>query len=497
MSDPLDFSNSPAAELPAGGAPDKVVSTGGYSDSEGQRKDILKVALTALAGTSIEFYDFFLYGTAAALVFPSVFFPKDNSPLVGLLASFSTFAIGFFARPAGAMVFGHFGDRVGRKSTLVIALVLMGISTTLIGCLPTYESVGLLAPALLVFLRIMQGFALGGQWGGAVLIITESAPKGRRGFYGSFAQMGAPIGTILANVAFLSVSVSVTPSALLSWAWRIPFLFSVLLIAIGVFIQLNLKETPAFRRLNENHMNPHALPVVDTAAEVDGDLRLEPVRLAPEITRHRYPVAQVLRRHPKEILVAAGIFLGMQVSFYILVAFSVAYGTKASGLNLPSSTMLTAVLFGATAMIPGIFLGSIISDQHGRRGILMLSAFFLGIWSFAIFPLINTGSLLWIAVAVCVGQLFNGMIFGPLAALFSEMFETSVRYSGASLGYQIGTLLGGALAPLIATALFARFQSWVPIAVYMSTACAVTIFSASRLPDTRAVDMATLGREAR
>lgn len=437
---------------------------------------IRRVALTALAGTSIEFYDFFLYGTAAALVFPRVFFPDTIPPLVGLLASFSTFALGFFARPLGAVIFGNLGDRVGRKTALVAALLLMGVSTTLIGCLPSFATAGSIAPVLLVLLRLVQGLALGGQWGGAVLLVTESAPRHQRGLYGSFAQMGAPLGSILANLAFLIVTASVSAEALLSWGWRVPFLLSVVLIFIGIYTQTKLQDTPAFRQLKEAHERRQAAL---------GGLT-DQVAAAPE--RHS-PVVEALRRHPKEIALAAGTFIAMQCSFYILVTFCVAYGTKASGLNLPSSTMLTAVLLGAVAMIPGIYTASVISDSHGRRGILMVSAALLALWSFAIFPLINTRSLLWISTALVVGQFLNGMIFGPLAALFSEMFGTRVRYSGASLGYQLGTLLGGALAPLIATALLARFGSWLPIAIYMASMCGITLVSVWLLRETHRVDL--------
>lgn len=439
------------------------------NSSKAKQHSIRKVASIALAGTSIEFYDFFLFGTAAALVFPSVFFPSTIPPLIGLIASFSTFAVGFFARPLGAVVFGTLGDRVGRKPALVAALLLMGISTTLIGCLPSFERIGSAAPITLVLLRFLQGFALGGQWGGAVLIITESAPRHRRAFYGSFAQMGAPVGAILANLAFLIMAACASPEALLSWAWRVPFIFSVVLIAIAICMQKKLEDTTAFlafKRIQEQ--------------------RQSTMRGGPS------PVIESLRRYPKEIALAAGTFVGMQASFYILATFSVAYGTSASGLNLPNSLMLTAVLLGAIAMAPGIYCASVISDQHGRRGILMISASLLALWSFAIFPLINTRSLLWISLAICVGQFLNGMIFGPLAALFSEMFGTKIRYSGASLGYQIGTLLGGAVAPLVATALIAHVGNWLPVATYMATMCAITVFSVWLLDETHQVDLVNM-----
>jgi len=427
-----------------------------------------KTAIAALVGTSIEYYDFFLYGTASALVFPTVFFPKGGST-AALLASFSTFAIGFFARPLGAVFFGHLGDRHGRKPALVAALLLMGVATTLIGCLPSYAQVGLAAPLLLVAFRVLQGLALGGQWGGAILILTENAPVGRRGFYGSFAQMGAPVGAILSNILFLGVSALVGSDSLIAWAWRVPFLLSLVLIGVAVVMQFKLQDTAAFRAIQE------------------AELR----RLATG-RRARSPVIEVFRCYPKQILLAAGTFVAMNVSFYVLVTFSLAYGTTASGLHVPSSTMLSGVLFGAMMMIPGIFFSSIISDRHGRRTVLMISAALLAAWSFAVFPLMNTRSFWGICTALCVGQFLNGMIFGPLAALFSEMFPATVRYSGASLGYQLGTILGGALAPLVATTLLARFGNPLAISIYMAAMCIITICSVWLITEQRAAQPITL-----
>jgi len=409
-----------------------------------------RTAIAALAGTSIEYYDFFLYGTASALVFPAVFFPSRVTA-TALLASFSTFAIGFLARPLGAVIFGHIGDRRGRKPALVIALLLMGIATTLIGCLPSYAHVGPVAPVLLVALRLLQGLALGGQWGGAILIVTENAPACRRGFYGSFAQMGAPLGAIFANVVFLGVSAAVGSDGLLSWAWRIPFLLSIALIGVALITQFRLQDTVAFRALQE--MEAHGAG----------------------IGAGRSPVVESFRLFPKQILQAAGAFVAMNVSFYVLVTFSLAYGSNASGLGIPSSTMLTGVLLGAIAMVPGTFLSSVISDRWGRRSILITSSALLACWAFALFPFLNTRTLWGICTALCVGQFLNGMIFGPLAALFSEMFPAAVRYSGASLAYQLGAILGGALAPLAATSLLIRFGTPVAVSIYMAAMCVITI----------------------
>ena len=417
-------------------------------------RSVRKIALTALAGTSIEWYDFFLYGTAAALVFPTAFFSAGMPPVIALLASFSTFAVGFIARPIGGIIFGHYGDRLGRKKALVVALVLMGTATTLIGCLPTYASIGAAAPLLLIVLRFAQGIAIGGQWGGAVLIATENAPAQRRGFYGSFAQVGAPVGVILANLAFLLVSANTSPEAFMQWGWRVPFLVSIVLIGLALFVQLRLEDTVEFLKLQK--------------------------RAAPP----RSPVLEALRTHPKQITLAAGAFLAVQVPFYILIAFVIAYGTGAAGPGVSRNTMLGAVLVGAVAMIPALLIAAAWSDRHGRRGVYMAGSVLLAVWSFAIFPLIDTGSFLWICVSLAVGQMLVAMMYGPQAAFVAEMFSTEVRYSGASLGYQLGAILGGGFAPIIATALLAEYQDTVGISIYMAIACAITLLSTWLLSET-------------
>lgn len=441
-----------------------------------------KVAGIALAGTSIEWYDFFLYGTAAALVFPALFFPKDLPPLLALLASFATFAVGFIARPLGGIIFGHFGDKRGRKSALVVALVLMGTATTFIGFLPSYATSGPIATLLLIACRFVQGLAIGGQWGGAMLLVTESAPPKRRGFYGSFAQVGAPVGVLLANAVFLSVSVAMPPEDFMSWGWRLPFIFSALLIGLALYIHLRLEETPSFRRLNQlREQRQHDLM---KRSAVMRQVSISEIEAELAVDRRPSPVLDALKSYPREIALVAGAFLAIQVSFYILTTFVIAYGTQAATLGLSRNTMLLAVLVGAAAMIPGVIGGAIISDNRGRRGVYAVGAALLAVWSFAIFPLIATGSLLWIAVAIGVGQFLVGLMYGPQAAFLTEIFSTRVRYSGVSLGYQFGAIVGGAIAPLVATSLLAKFGSPFWISVYMATACVITLFCVLMLPET-------------
>ncbi|MFT5208717.1 MAG: metabolite-proton symporter [Flavobacterium sp.] len=424
-----------------------------------------RVAMTSLAGTSIEWYDFFIYGTAAALVFPTLFFPEDMPPMVGLMAAFSTFAIGFLARPIGGIFFGHFGDRVGRKAALVTALLLMGVATTLIGCLPTYALIGPAAPILLTILRFSQGLAVGGQWGGAMLLVTENAPADKRGFYGAFAQAGAPMGIILANLAFLAVSAVTTDEQFMDWGWRIPFLASIILIGLSLYVQLTLEDTPAFREL-QNAVNDKIGTVEESAPPPS-----------------RSPVLEAISLYPKQILLAAGAFLSIQVVFYIVIAFLVAYGSSESGLGLPREIMLQAVLLSSLVQIPVLFIAGAYSDRHGRRGIYMLGAILSGIWAFAMFPLMDTGQFWLIVLAMSGGQIFLSMMYGPQAAFLAEMFSTNVRYSGASLGYQLGAILGGAMAPIVATFLWSEYGT-IYIAMYIAFASLLTLISVQMLSET-------------
>ena len=421
-----------------------------------KKSNMRKVALTALAGTSIEWYDFFLYGAAAALIFPSAFF-GEIPETTALILSLLTFAAGFIARPIGGIIFGHFGDRVGRKKTLIAALLLMGISSTLIGLLPTYAMIGVTAPIILTLLRFAQGLAIGGQWGGAMLLVTESAPSNQRGYYGAFAQAGAPIGVILANLALINTSALVSEEFFNTWGWRIPFLASAVLILISMYIQLNLEDTKAFKTLATNSNNKSNEQV------------------------QRSPVLEAIRRYPKRIMLAAGAFLSVQVTFYILIAFMLAYGVASA--NMERDDMLTAVLIGCAIMVPLQFMFSAYSDRNGRKGIFMLGAILSGVWAFAIFPLVDTGNFWLIVLALAFGLIFLAMMYGPQAAFFTELFSTEVRYSGATLGYQFGAIIGGAFAPTIAVKLWSDFDIfWV--SVYIAFASMLTLISVMLLTET-------------
>ena len=404
----------------------------------------LKIAVMASAGAAVEWYDFFIYGTAAALVFPTLFFPAGLPPVVAQIASFSTFAVGFIARPLGGMLFGHYGDTHGRKRALVMAMFLMGLSTMLIGLLPSYAKAGIAAPLLLVILRFAQGLAVGGQWGGAALLAIESAPPGKRGFYGSFVQVGVPLGVVLANCVFLAVSALTNDQAFMAWGWRVGFILSVGLIFIGFAVHHGIAE-------------PDAPPKdAQTAAR-------------------RSPLLEVVIDHWRIILLAGGAFIANNVCFYIAITYAIAYGSKVVGLD--RELLLAGVMVGSATMIPALIACGAASDRFGRGGVFLLGAFLSGAWAFAVFPMLEHGSPAAIFAAITIQLMFVSMMYGPQAALFAELFPKTVRYSGASLGYQIGAVAGGGFAPIIATALFAKYQSSLPISIYLAAACAVSFFS--------------------
>jgi MFS transporter, MHS family, shikimate and dehydroshikimate transport protein len=389
----------------------------------GATQSIKKVAAASFIGTTIEWYDFFLYGTAAALVFGDLFFPEAK-PLVGTLLAFSTYAVGFAARPIGGIVFGHFGDRIGRKAMLVLSLLIMGVATFLIGLLPTFASIGILAPILLVVLRFAQGIGVGGEWGGAVLMSVEHAPKGRRGFFGSWAQMGVPAGLLGSTAVFAIVQATTSEAAFMSWGWRVPFLVSAVLVGVGLFIRLKLMESPAFQRVKETK------------------------------TEARKPIVDVVRKYPREVLVAMGMRVAENGCFYILTVFVLAYGQDE--LGLAKGTMLTGVIIAAALGLVTVPLWGHLSDKFGRRPLYMAGAIVTTLWAFPLFGLIDTESpiLIWLSIVIGV-NLGHDLMYGPQAAYFSELFGTRVRYSGASLGYQLASVFAGGLAPLIATALLA------------------------------------------
>jgi metabolite-proton symporter len=417
--------------------------------------------MAAVGASSIEWYDFFIYGTAAALVFPKLFFSENLPAAVAQVASFSTFAVGFVARPVGGVVFGHFGDRFGRKRALVAALMLMGVATTLIGLLPTYGAIGLAAPLALIALRFAQGLAVGGQWGGAALLAIENAPEGRRGLYGSFPQLGVPLGVVLANLIFLVMAETISPGAFLAWGWRVPFVLSVVLVGLGLYVQLKLEDTPEFRAL--------------AAAEDRAVATAERVRA-------KNPILTVIARHPKEILLAGGSFVASNGCFYVVITYIVSYAT--AHLHVPRPQVLWAVLLGALLSAPSLPLTGWLSDRYGRRIVYLVGAVLSGVWAFVLWRLVDSTAFLPTLLGIAVALSALNFMYGPQAALFAELFSTEVRYSGASLGYQVGAILGGGFAPIIATALLETYESSTAIAGYMAVLCAVSFVSVLLLSET-------------
>lgn len=408
----------------------------------GARASIRQVAFASFVGTAVEWYDFFLYGTAAALVFNQLFFPNVD-PLTGTLASFATFGVGFFARPLGGMVFGHFGDRIGRKSMLVITLLMMGGATFCIGLLPTFESAGLLAPVLLVVLRFVQGFAVGGEWGGATLMAVEHAPDERRNFYASWPQMGAPAGLVLSTAVFTAFS-SLPDAAFFSWGWRVPFLLSIVLIGVGLFIRLRVLESPAFARVKE------------VGAE------------------SRAPLIEVLKSYPAATLLSVGVVLVNIGGYYIVITFTLAYATEQ--LGVARNVTLIGLLLAGLAEIAGILLFAYMADRVGRRPVALWSAAFVALLAYPYFLLVDTTvpGLIWLAMGVWTFA--AGALYGITGVLIAHLFEARVRYSGISLGYQGAGVVGGALAPLIATALvsLAGGSSWL-VATYLFAVSLVSL----------------------
>ncbi|MEU6134685.1 MFS transporter [Nocardioides sp. NPDC047086] len=405
----------------------------------------LKVASASFIGTTVEYYDFFIYGTAAALVFPALFFP-DSSPLVGTLLSFATFGVGFLARPVGGVVFGHFGDKVGRKKMLVISLVTMGLATTLMGLMPTHAQIGLAAPILLTLLRLVQGFAVGGEWGGATLMAVEHAPQGKRGFYGAFPQMGAPAGVGLATIAFF-LATKLSPAHFENWGWRLPFLFSALLVIIG----LTIAESPEFEAVRE---------------------RAESIKL---------PVAEAWRRHPREILLVAGTYLSQGVFAYICMSYLVSYATQEVGVARPS--VLIGVFIAAVVAVVLYAAFGALADRWGRKTIYLLGAALMLVSIAPAFALINTGSpVAFGAAIVMVFGIAMAPAGGVTGSLFSMVFVPEVRYSGASVGYTISQICGAAFAPTIATALYAANGTSGPVVIYLLIVAGISVVSVLLLP---------------
>jgi len=414
------------------------------------RKQLRRAIIASTVGTTIEWYDFFLYSTVTGLVFGRLYFPKSDAA-VATLQAFGIYAVGFVARPVGAAIFGHYGDRIGRKSALISTLLLMGISTFLVAFVPPYAQIGIWGAVLLVILRFIQGVGVGGEWGGSVLMSMEwTKTNAHRGFVASWPQFGVPAGLFLANLAVLAFS-QISGTHFLTWGWRIPFLLSILLVGIGLYIRLNILETPVFSRLvSENKIE-------------------------------RTPILEVIKRQPRQILLSAIARMGEQAPFYIFTAFVFTYGTKV--LDVSRDLLLTAVLTASALSFFTIPFSGYLSDRIGRRRMYMIGAATTGVFGFIYFALLNTASAGWIFLAVALSLIPHSMMYGPQAALIAESFPGRLRYSGASLGYQLASVIAGGPAPLIAAWLFAQYGSGYAIAAYILLCAILSLISTTMLKD--------------
>ncbi|WP_248583225.1 MFS transporter [Nocardioides sp. InS609-2] len=420
---------------------------------------IVKVVFASLVGTAVEWYDFFLYGSAAALVFGTLFFP-ESEPVTATLLAFGTYALGFVARPLGGVVFGHFGDRVGRKKMLVVALMMMGVATFAIGLLPTYASIGIAAPILLLVCRLLQGFAVGGEWGGAVLMAAEHGDEKNRGFWSSWPQAGVPLGNLLATgVLFLLAAVQ-SDADFEAWGWRIPFLLSAVLVLIGLYVRLQLEESPVYAEAK-----------AEIAEKKQADSHL--------------PILEVIKTYPKEVLIAMGMRMAENISYYIFTVISISYVT--TYLEADKSLILKMLLIAAGFqffLIPA--LGAL-SDRVGRRPLYLTGAVGVGVWGFVFFGLLDSMSPGKVLLAVTVGLIFHSLMYAPQAAFFSELFGTSVRYTGASVGYQLASIFAGALAPIIALELLGTVEekNTTAVGIYVAIASVITIVAVLCAKETR------------
>ena len=419
-----------------------------------------RIAVASFIGTAIEFYDFYIYGTAAALVFGTLFFP-DLSPLSATLASFATLGVGFVARPVGAVAFGHFGDRIGRKATLVVSLLAMGIGTVAIGLLPTFASIGIAAPVLLVLCRFLQGFGLGGEWGGAVLMATEHAPEGRRGLYSSFPQVGPAVGFVIASGGFLALSAALSEEQFAAWGWRVPFLASALLVIVGLYIRLKIAETPVFEKAMR------------------------------EQERTKAPIAEVVRRQPRSLLLATGGMIITHTIFYTVTTFSLAYGTDQ--LDLSRTTLLVAAMVAAAVMGVATPVLAVLSDRLGRRRVCLYACVLAVLWAVPLFWLLGTGNGVLITIGFSVAMIAFAGVFAPMGAFLPELFATRYRYTGASIGYNASSIVGGGIAPLLATSLVASAGSSWPVSVLVAGLALISGLCVYGLHETRTADLADAG----
>ncbi|MDO1482203.1 MFS transporter [Rhodococcus ruber] len=422
-----------------------------------------RVVAASMAGTIVEWYEFFLYGTAATLVFSKIFFSADANELTAILSAFVTYAVGFVARPLGGIVFGYFGDKYGRKSLLQFSLVLVGGATFLMGCLPTYAQIGFLAPTLLVVLRFIQGFAVGGEWGGAVLLVAEHSPSNRRGFWASWPQAGVPGGNLLATVVLLVLTTTLSDEAFLSWGWRVAFWLSAVIVFIGYYVRTQVSDAPIFVAAHER------------AGEIEAD---------------SFGVFEVVKRYPRGVFTAMGLRFGENIMYYLVVTFTITYLKVVVGTE--TDTILWWMFTAHAVHFAVIPLGGRLADRLGRRPVSLIGALMGAAWGFYAFPLMGSGHTGVVLLTIIAGLIAHGFMYAPQPSMMAEMFPTRMRYSGVSLGYQVTSIVAGSLAPIIAVGLLERFDSSVPIAIYLAAACAVTVIAVYFAFETKGLNLSTI-----
>lgn len=419
-----------------------------------------RVVTASMAGTVVEWYEFFLYASAATLVFGTVFFAQTGSALDGIIAAFLTYAVGFVARPLGGIVFGHFGDKYGRKRLLQFSIILVGVATFLMGCLPTYAQIGVLAPILLVVLRFLQGFAVGGEWGGAVLLVAEHSPAKSRGFWASWPQAAVPVGNLLATLVLFVLSSTLSEEAFLGWGWRVAFWLSAVIVFVGWYIRTKITDAPIFLQMQAER---------DAAKAVS------------------YGVFEVVKRYPRGVITAMGLRVAENILYYVVVTFSIVYLTQVVQEGTSNTLLL---LVGAHVVhFIAIPLWGRLTDRVGRRPVYALGAVAGATWAFFAFPMMDTGEPVVIWLAIALGLVFHAAMYASQPAIMAEMFPTRMRYSGVSLGYQVTSIFAGSLAPIIATSLLAQYGSSVPVAVYVAVACAITLVAVWAARETRGLDL--------
>ncbi|BBZ64166.1 MFS transporter [Mycolicibacterium monacense] len=427
-----------------------------------------RVVVASMAGTVVEWYEFFLYGTAATLVFNKIFFSETTSELNAIFLAFATYAVGFVARPLGGVVFGHFGDKYGRKKLLQFSLLLVGAATFAMGCLPTYGQIGYWAPALLVALRFIQGFAVGGEWGGAVLLVAEHSPNRERGFWASWPQAGVPVGNLLATIVLLVLTSTLPETSFLSWGWRVAFWLSAVVVLIGYYIRTKVTDAPIF------------------------------VAAQQEVERAKatsYGVVEVLKRYPRGVFTAMGLRFGENIMYYLVVTFSITYLKVQVGAD--TSDILWYLLVAHLIHFAVVPLVGWLSDRFGRRPVYVVGAVLGATWGFFAFPMMNSGSYVVVTAAVSIGLMIHALMYAPQPAIMAEMFPTRMRYSGVSLGYQVTSIVAGSLAPLIAVKLLDIYGSSVPIAIYLAVACAITLVAVFFTRETKGIDLHDVDRADR